>query len=143
MRMRGVGWIVGVLGLSGMGQAAEHLHPPGFRPTPPGVHALVGARVFTQPGSVFSNATVVIRDGRIAAVGTEITPPPDARIWNLAGQTVYAGFIDPYLSLSRTNRPVTIGMDEDTSGTGREARATEGGGGYRFFGVTGQEADPG
>jgi len=143
MRMRGVGWIVGILGLSGIGQAAEPLQPPGFRPTPLGVHALVGAWVFTQPGSTFSNATVVIRDGRIAAVGTEITPPPDARVWNLAGQTVYAGFIDPYLSLSRTNRPVTIGMDEETSGTGRQARATEGGGGYRFFGVTGQEADPG
>ncbi|MEN9734339.1 MAG: hypothetical protein RLZ45_2334, partial [Verrucomicrobiota bacterium] len=143
MRMRGAGWIAGVLGLIGIGQAAEPLQPPGFRPTPPGVHALIGARVYTQPGSVFSNATVVIRDGRIAAVGTEITPPPDARVWNLAGQTVYAGFIDPYLSLSRTNRPVNTRMDEDSSGTGRQARATDGGGGYRFFGVTGQEIDPG
>ena len=143
MRMRGAGWIAGVLGLIGIGQAAEPLQPPGFRPTPPGVHALIGARVYTQPGSVFSNATVVIRDGRIAAVGTEITPPPDARVWNLAGQTVYAGFIDPYLSLSRNHRPVNTRMDEDSSGTGRQARATDGGGGYRFFGVTGQEVDPG
>ncbi|MFZ9855230.1 MAG: amidohydrolase family protein [Limisphaerales bacterium] len=143
MRMRGAGWIAGVLGLIGIGQAAEPLQPPGFRPAPPGVHALIGARVYTQPGSVFSNATVVIRDGRIAAVGTEITPPPDARVWNLAGQTIYAGFIDPYLSVSRTNRPVRTRMDEDSSGTGRQARATDGGGGYRFFGVTGQEIDPG
>ena len=49
--------------------AAQNLPPPGFRPLPPGTHALVGARVFTQPDTSFSNATVVIRDGRIVEAG--------------------------------------------------------------------------
>ncbi|MBL9174624.1 MAG: amidohydrolase family protein, partial [Verrucomicrobiales bacterium] len=123
--------------------AAQTLPPPGFRPVPPGTHALVGARVFTQPDTSFSNATVVIRDGRIAAIGPEVTPPADARVWDLSGRTVYAGWIDPYLTLGSTNRPIRIGTAAGRS-AGAEARATEtSAGGYRFFGVPGQESDPG
>lgn len=133
--------------LAGLSTAfAQTLPPPGFRPVPPGTHALVGARVFTQPDTSFSNATVVIRDGRIAAIGPEVTPPADARVWDLSGRTVYAGFIDPYLALGSTNRPVRIGNDGSRSARagGSDARATEtGAGGYRFFGVPGQESDAG
>lgn len=127
-------------------QAAEPLNPPGFRPNPPDSHALVGARVFTQPGTVFSNATVVIQDGRIVAVGPEVTPPPGARIWEVSGQTIYAGFIDPYLSLATTNTLVSTRFSDDQAKAiaGSTATASDAGaGGFRFFGVPGQETDPG
>lgn len=126
--------------------AAQTLPPPGFRPVPPGTHALVGARVFTQPDTSFSNATVVIRDGRIAAVGPDVMPPPEARIWDVSGRIIYPGFIDPYLALSTTNRPVSHLGD----GRGQDARAGGGArasdtsaGSYRFYGVPGQESDAG
>ena len=62
-----------------LGSSAE-LASPGFRPEPPGVHALMHARVFAKPDTVYSNATVVLRDGLIVAVVPEVQPPADARI---------------------------------------------------------------
>ena len=44
----------------------------GLRTNGTGFHALVGARVVTGPGQVLPNATVVIRDGLITAVGAHV-----------------------------------------------------------------------
>lgn len=66
----------------------------GLRDNGTGYHALVGARVVTAPGQVLTNATVVIRNGLIAAVGAGMAPPSGARVWDLKGLTVYPGFID-------------------------------------------------
>jgi hypothetical protein len=79
---------------------AAELPAPGHRPLSPRVHALVGAQVHISPGNLLGNATVIIRDGLIAAVGSEVAPPADARIWDAKGLVIYAGFIDPYLSLA-------------------------------------------
>lgn len=66
----------------------------GLRDNGTGFHALVGARVVTAPGQVLNNATVVIRDGLITAVGANLAAPAGARVWDMAGQTIYPGFID-------------------------------------------------
>ena len=66
----------------------------GLRDNTTGYHALVGARVVTAPGQVLTNATVVVRNGLITAVGAGMTPPAGARVWDLKGLTVYPGFID-------------------------------------------------
>ena len=42
--------------------------------------AVSGATVQTEPGKVLRNATVVVRDGIITAVGTDVAIPYDARI---------------------------------------------------------------
>ncbi len=68
--------------------------PAAAAPEPSRVHALVGARVVVAPGRTLPEATIVVRDGLIAAVGARLAPPPDARIWDLKGKTVYAGLID-------------------------------------------------
>jgi imidazolonepropionase-like amidohydrolase len=68
----------------------------GLRVNDPGVHALTGARIVVGPGQVLEGATLVIRNGIIEAVGTNVTPPPDARVWDLTGRTIYPGFIDAY-----------------------------------------------
>ncbi|MEN9678000.1 MAG: Allantoinase, partial [Verrucomicrobiota bacterium] len=73
-------------------------------------------------------------------------PPADARIWNLSGRIIYAGLIDPYLALSSTNRPIHQLGERQAANThgGANARATDtSAGGYRFFGVSGQESDAG
>jgi imidazolonepropionase-like amidohydrolase len=72
----------------------------GLRANASGYHALVGARVVTAPGQALDNATVVIRDGVIVAVGAAMTPPAGARVWELKGLTVYPGFIDAHADLS-------------------------------------------
>ncbi|MFN7940779.1 MAG: amidohydrolase family protein [Thermoanaerobaculia bacterium] len=66
----------------------------------PDVHALRNVRIVVAPGRVIPNGTVVVRDGILEAVGPTVTPPPDARIWDLAGKTVYPGLIDPYVPRS-------------------------------------------
>ena len=58
-------------------RAAEIL-PPGFRPLPLGVHALVGGKVVIKPGEFLDEATVVIRDGLIEDVGADVKAPADA-----------------------------------------------------------------
>lgn len=114
-------------------QAATEILAPGFRPVPPDVHALVGATVFVKPGQVISNATVVLRAGKIEKVGANITPPPDARVWNLKGDTIYPGFIDAYLTMSATGSPEPGSKKDHNDLTA----------GIKFFGVPGSERDPG
>jgi len=82
------------LGASGW---ADQTRPwPGLREHTPRVHAFVGARIVVAPGDVMESATLVIRDGNIVAVGRDVRPPADARIWDLEGRTIYAGLIDLY-----------------------------------------------
>jgi N-acetylglucosamine-6-phosphate deacetylase len=43
---------------------------------------------------VLEKGTLVVRDGMIEAVGADVQPPADARIWDLRGKTIYPGLID-------------------------------------------------
>lgn len=62
----------------------------------PAVWALTHARVVAAPGQVFDDATVVIRDGLVEAVGNGLEAPPDARVEDFSGLTIYPGLIDLY-----------------------------------------------
>ncbi|QDV16792.1 D-hydantoinase [Gimesia panareensis] len=64
---------------------------PGFQPQ---VFALTHATVVTRPGTELKNATVLIRDGLIESVGTEVTILGDAEVVDCQGLQIYAGFID-------------------------------------------------
>src|SRR5258706_5436286 len=66
--------------------------PPGAR-TPP--VALVGGTVHTVSGPTIPNGTVVIENGRIAAVGAGLAAPAGATIVSCAGRDVYPGMISP------------------------------------------------
>jgi imidazolonepropionase-like amidohydrolase len=106
--------------------------PPGFAPLPRGIHALVGAKVWVNPGRVLTNATVVIRDGYIQAVGPNIPVPVDARVWDMKGLTVYAGFIEPYLVMKGEPEPKSKPKKDDLTA-----------GGVNFYGIAGQETESG
>jgi imidazolonepropionase-like amidohydrolase len=81
---------------AGLAQGPTTRPPEGLRDQTPSVHALVNARIVTGPGTVVPHGTIVIRDGMIERVGGDVEVPPDARIWDLADHTVYAGLIDAY-----------------------------------------------
>ncbi|HWX19095.1 MAG TPA: amidohydrolase family protein [Candidatus Binatia bacterium] len=117
--------------------SASDLLPPGFRPVPLGVHALVGGNIVIKPGEVLSDGTIVIRDGLIKAVGKDIPRPADARVWDMKGTTIYAGFIEPYLVLGATNSPVSTSSAEPIS----ESAFTSGG--VKFYGAPGVQTDMG
>jgi imidazolonepropionase-like amidohydrolase len=63
---------------------------------PPPVYALVGARVVPVSGPALEKATVVLRDGLIAALGENVTVPPDARVVEAKGLTLTPGIIDGF-----------------------------------------------
>ena len=56
--------------------------------------ALTNARIETIGRGPIEKGTIVIRDGLIAAVGANVAVPPDARVVDLTGRTVYPGIID-------------------------------------------------
>jgi imidazolonepropionase-like amidohydrolase len=58
------------------------------------VWALTNARIVPVSGPVIARGTVVLRDGIIAAVGANVALPPDARVLDLSGRTIYPGLID-------------------------------------------------
>jgi imidazolonepropionase-like amidohydrolase len=68
----------------------------GLHESAPNVHAFTNVTIVVSPGDILENATLVIRGGVVADVGTDITPPPDARIWEMDGKTIYPGFIDAH-----------------------------------------------
>ncbi|HUC79570.1 MAG TPA: amidohydrolase family protein [Flavisolibacter sp.] len=54
---------------------------------------VTGATVHVGNGQVLNNASVVVVDGKITAVGTNVTPPAGARTINAQGKHVYPGLI--------------------------------------------------
>ncbi len=63
-------------------------------------YAITNTRIVTVSGPVIERATVVIRNGLIAAAGANVTAPSDARVIDGTGLTVYPGLIDSYTNLA-------------------------------------------
>jgi imidazolonepropionase-like amidohydrolase len=68
----------------------------GLRDNTPAVHALTNARIVVAPSRALDNATLVVRNGVVEAVGANVRVPADARVWDMRGRTLYPGFIDAY-----------------------------------------------
>jgi imidazolonepropionase-like amidohydrolase len=81
--LTGAGWL--------FGQTAPTV---GLRDNTPCVHAFTNARIVVAPGKIIAHGTLIVRDGMIEAVGEKITPPADARVWDLDGRTLYPGLIE-------------------------------------------------
>ena len=58
-------------------------------------YAIKGGKVFTLAGPAIENGTVLIRDGKIVAVGAGIAIPADAQVIDATGLEVYPGMFDP------------------------------------------------
>lgn len=57
-------------------------------------YAIRGAKIYTLAGPPIENGTVVIRDGKIAAVGKDVAIPSGAQVINASGLQVYPGLFD-------------------------------------------------
>src|SRR5206468_2204653 len=60
----------------------------------PSVYAITHAKIFTLAGSPIEDGTLVIRDGKIAAVGAAVEVPAGARVIDAKGLEVYPGLFD-------------------------------------------------
>ena len=59
-----------------------------------GTFAITNARIFTVSGAVIENGTVVIQEGKIAAVGPNVSIPGGAEKIDGKGLSIYPGMID-------------------------------------------------
>ncbi len=69
--------------------------------TPPPTIAITGGKLLTVSHGVIENGTLVLSDGKIAAVGAAgaVKIPPGAQIVDAKGMTVYPGLIDSETNL--------------------------------------------
>lgn len=78
--------------------------PNGMSPATPSRHLITNATVHTQPGSVLQDTDILIVDGVISAIGTDLDPA-SAQVWDIDGAHIYAGFIDPYVEVDTPDMP--------------------------------------
>lgn len=58
--------------------------------------AFTGARILTMAGEPIENGTLVIKDGKIVAVGANVTIPADAERIAAAGRVIMPGIVDTH-----------------------------------------------
>ena len=86
------------------------------RTGPQGTYAIRNARIVTVSGSEIENGTIVIRNGKIEAVGANVSVPAGAQQIDARGLVVYPGMIDAGTSLGLvevpTGAPGTVDLSE-------------------------------
>ncbi len=61
----------------------------------PVAYAIEGAKVYTLAGAPIENATLVIENGKITAIGQDVKVPAGAKVIDAKGLEVYPGMFDP------------------------------------------------
>ncbi|MCH7564797.1 MAG: amidohydrolase family protein [Gemmatimonadetes bacterium] len=77
-----------------------------------GTFLIRGGTVVVGTGERLEGTSVLIQDGRIAAIGSSVTAPDGATVIDATGQFVYAGMIDSYtpMGLAEIGRISTMQM---------------------------------
>ncbi len=98
-------------------------------PAPRVDYALTDVRIVTAPGRVIERGTVLVRNGRIAAVGAQVTVPAGVMSMSLSGHTVFPGLIDAATSIGvpSTSRPPSGGPPPAAAPAGGAGRGGGGG----------------
>ena len=83
----------------------------------PSVYAITHAKIFTLAGSPIQDGTLVIRDGKIAAVGAGVEVPTGAEVIDAQGLEVYPGLFDAVTQMGLSEIGA-VGATVDTAETG-------------------------
>lgn len=83
-----------------------------------GTFAIMNARIVTVSGAVIENGTVLIQNGKIAAVGANVTIPGGAEKIDGKGLSVYPGMIDAGTNLGLAEITLGANATMDTTETG-------------------------
>ena len=76
--------------VANVAMAQDNISPAKFYA---GVTVIKNGYVHTGTGSVLPNTSILIRNGKIEKIGTEIVAPADAAVTDATGMQVYPGFI--------------------------------------------------
>lgn len=75
--------------------AQPHMPFNGVTDNRPGNYAFINATIITAPGKSIQNGTMLVQDGRIAAIGSNLVIPNNFYLIDLKGNFIYPAFIDP------------------------------------------------
>ena len=84
---------------------------------PSTTYALTHAKIFTLAGAAIDDGTLVLRDGKIAAVGANVDVPPGAQVIDARGLQVYPGLFDPVTQMG-LREIAAVSATVDSSETG-------------------------
>lgn len=73
--------------------------PSTYKPLPSHPLAIVGAHIFTGAGAEYASGVVLIKDGKIEAVGENLAPPAGYEVIDAHGAWVTPGLIDVHSHL--------------------------------------------
>jgi imidazolonepropionase-like amidohydrolase len=82
-----------------------------------GVYAITHGKIFPVSGSPIDDGTVVIRDGKIAAIGANVEVPAGATVIDAKGLQVYPGLFDPITQMGLSEISA-VSATVDTTETG-------------------------
>ncbi len=105
------------------GTAAESLsalrpqYPSTYRRHPSAPVVIRNATLMTATGQEIARGSLVLKDGRIAAVGANVTAPGDAVVVDGTGKYVTPGLIDTHSHLGVYAAPGTFGEDDGNEAT--------------------------
>ncbi|MBW3466737.1 amidohydrolase family protein [Arthrospiribacter ruber] len=77
-----------------------------------GTYAIKNATITTSPGTTVTNATILIKDGLIQAVGSNVPIPKEAQVINADSLYIYPGFIDG-ASTAGVSKPAEVDRPSD------------------------------
>lgn len=95
--------------------------PPQGEPAVPkrsNVYAVVGADIHRVSGPMIRGGTVVVRNGKIAAVGSGVAVPAGTTVVDGRGMSLYPGFIDAYTNMGLLEiSPIPVMTDSSELGS--------------------------
>lgn len=87
--------------------------PSTYKPFPRRTTMIRNATIMTAAGPTITNGSVLLRDGKITAVGTNVTAPADALVIDGTGKYVTPGLIDVHSHIGDYPAP---GVDANSDG---------------------------
>lgn len=100
----------GLLLLTSFLQAQETFPVNGVADKREGCYAFTNATIVKDAQTTVLNATLIIREGKIIAIGNNITPPKDAVVIDCKDKYIYPSFIDIYTDYGITTPQRQIGL---------------------------------
>lgn len=112
MKRFSVNFFAVIVALSSLGARATNAQSTGASD-----YAITHAKIFTVSGPPIEDGTVVIHEGKIAAVGTNIPVPAGAQVIDAKGLQVYPGLFDPVTQMGLSEISA-VNATVDTTETG-------------------------
>ncbi|MEQ9315020.1 MAG: amidohydrolase [Henriciella sp.] len=92
-------------GSSNETEDAQDPFPSTYEPASPTDYLIRGATILDGAGNLLPSATVLVRGGRIAAIGEDIEASDDLVVIDAAGKFVTPGIIDPHTHVGNATPP--------------------------------------